>query len=134
MGKKKIVIDTNNLISALGWNGKSRILLEKVKNCEFEWIISTKQLDELKRVLNYPRLHIPVAQQEQFLKIVFQIAKIITTKSVITIIEDPADNMLLECAVDGRAEYIISGDKEVLRVKEYRGIKIMTVDKFLKEA
>jgi len=106
------VIDTNNLISALGWNGKSRVLLKRVKDCEFEWIISTKQLDELRRVLKYPRLHISVAEQELFLKIIFQIAKLITTRSVITVIEDPFDNMLLECAIDGRAGYIISGETE----------------------
>ncbi len=133
MGKKKIVIDTNNLISAIGWNGKSRRLLERVKEGEFELIISTKQLSELKRVLNYPRLYIPIAEQELFLKIIFQIAKIITTTSMITVIDDPADNMLLECAIEGGAAYIISGDTKVLRVKEYRGIKMMTVDTFLKE-
>ena len=55
MGKKKIVIDTNNLISALGWEGNSRDLLIRVINKEYEFIISIKQIEELKRVLDYPK-------------------------------------------------------------------------------
>jgi len=44
MGKKKVVLDTNVLISAFGWKGKQRIIFEKILNREFELIISQKQL------------------------------------------------------------------------------------------
>ncbi|MEW6769910.1 MAG: putative toxin-antitoxin system toxin component, PIN family [Bacillota bacterium] len=45
--------------------------------------------------------------------------------------EDPSDNRLLECAVSGRADYIVSQDKHLLRVREYAGIKILTAQAFL---
>jgi predicted nucleic acid-binding protein len=41
--------------------------------------------------------------------------------------------MILECAVESKAEYIITGDDDLLRIKEFKGIKIVTTDKFLKE-
>jgi len=56
MGKKKVVLDTNVLISAFGWKGKQRIIFEKILNREFELIISQKQLIELYEVLSYPKL------------------------------------------------------------------------------
>lgn len=59
-------------------------------------------------------------------------ANIIETKSRLSVInEDPQDNRVLECAVDGEAEYIITGDKHLLNLKSYKGIKILKVKEFL---
>lgn len=134
MGKKKIVIDTNNLISSLGWNGKSRDLIRKVIDKEFDLFISIKQIIELKRVLNYPKFGFTEEQKRKFLQILFDIAKIIDTKdskiSVIT--EDPADNMLIECAVKAGADYIISGDNHLKKLKRFKNVRILSVNEFLR--
>ena len=133
MGKKKIVIDTNNLISALGWEGKSRELLRKVIDKEFELIISLKQLAELKRVMDYPKFSFSEEQKTRFLTILFEAADIIDTKIKLDVVkEDSDDNMLIECAVEANADYIISGDKHLKKLKEFRNIKIMAVSEFLK--
>jgi putative PIN family toxin of toxin-antitoxin system len=47
---------------------------------------------------------------------------------------DPEDNMVLECAIEGRADYIVSGDKDLLVLKEFRGIRIVTASEFLSVA
>lgn len=47
------------------------------------------------------------------------------------IMEDPDDNRVLECAVAGRADYIVSGDRRVLKLKAYAGIPILTARQFL---
>ncbi len=47
------------------------------------------------------------------------------------VLEDDADNRVLECAVEGRAEWIISGDHHLLSLKEYRGVQIVRVSDFL---
>lgn len=47
------------------------------------------------------------------------------------VLEDDADNRVLECAVEGRAEWIISGDKHLLSLKEFRGVQIVRVAEFL---
>jgi hypothetical protein len=44
---------------------------------------------------------------------------------------DPEDNMVLECAIEAEAEYIVSGDKDLLELKEYRGIRIIRAGDFL---
>ncbi|MGI0141648.1 MAG: PIN domain-containing protein [Candidatus Micrarchaeales archaeon] len=55
MGKKKIVLDTNILISAIGWQGKSRQIFNKVTSGELILVISYEQFIEFARVLNYPK-------------------------------------------------------------------------------
>ena len=131
MGKKKIVIDTNNLISALGWEGNSRDLLRKVIDKEYEFIISIKQLEELKNVLDYPKFRFSEDQKRKFLEIIFKIAIIIETKLKLDVCADKKDNMLLECAVEGKADYLISGDDHLLRLKKFRNVKIVSVKEFL---
>ena len=44
---------------------------------------------------------------------------------------DPDDNMVLECALEGHAQYIVSGDKDLLELKEFRGIRIVRAAEFL---
>ncbi len=132
MGKKKIVVDTNNLISALGWEGKSRELLQRAINREFELIISIKQIIELNRVMDYPKLKFSEEQKTKFTGILFEIATIIDTKSKLNLCEDSEDNMLIECAVEAGADYLISGDDHLKRLKQIQNIKIVCVNDFLK--
>lgn len=134
MGQKKIVVDTNNLISALGWEGKSRELIRRVIDKEYKLVISIKQITELKRVMNYPKFKFTEEQKSEFLKILIEIANIIDTKLSLNIIEeDPDDNVLIECAVETNADYIISGDKHLKKLKKFRNIRILSVNDFLKE-
>ena len=49
------------------------------------------------------------------------------------IAEDEADNRIVECALQGKAQYIISGDHHILSLREYRGIKILSPTEFLRE-
>jgi putative PIN family toxin of toxin-antitoxin system len=133
MGKEKIVIDTNNLISALGWEGKSRELLRRVIDREYELAISMKQILELKRVMNYPKFNFTEEQRSKFIKILFEIASIVDPKTRLSIVEDPNDNMLVECAVEARADYLISGDAHLKKIKRFRGVKIVSVGEFLKK-
>jgi len=60
-------------------------------------------------------------------------AEIITPKIVIDVIkEDPPDNRILECAVEGRADLIVSGDRHLRRLKNYQGIPIVRPVDFLR--
>ncbi len=133
MGKKKVVIDNNNLISALGWSGKPRELLQKVIDKEVELVISVKQLDELKRVLNYPKFKFTEQQKTKFLEILSEISTIVKTKSTLDIVkEDETDNIFLELALETDADYIISGDKHLRKLKQFRKTKIVSASEFLK--
>ena len=135
MGKKKIVIDTNVIISALGWEGKPREIFRGVLNGEFELIISKKQIEELKRVMDYPKFLFTEDQKFRLLEILIGIAKIVETSDKLKIIkEDPDDDIILESAVDNGVEFIISGDEHLLKLKEYMDVKIITPARFLEIA
>ncbi|MBN2459170.1 putative toxin-antitoxin system toxin component, PIN family [Candidatus Woesearchaeota archaeon] len=129
-----MVVDTNILISALGWKGKPRALMELVLEGELKLIISGKQLKELIRVMDYPKFSFTQEEKDRFLTLLLRIAALVETKANLCIIkEDPSDNMLLECAVENGVKLIISGDKHLRRLKKYKGIAIMSVGEFLKE-
>jgi len=132
MGKKKIVLDTNILISAFGWKGKQRLIFDKILNREFELIISKKQLRELYRVLSYPKFNFKEEQKLRFMGIIYSIATIVNTFGNIKFIqEDPSDNIILESAVITKADFLISGDEHLLKIKEFNKTKILTASKFL---
>lgn len=133
MGKEKVIVDTNVLISALGWEGKPRQLLREVVDGKYALFISNKQLKEIKRVLDYPKFGFAKEQKNQFLKILFHAATIVDTKTELNIIkEDPSDNALIECAIEIGAKCIISGDKHLRKLKKYNDVAIVSVNEFLK--
>src|SRR3989338_7633822 len=110
MGKKRIVLDTNILISAFGWHGKPKEIFSKVLNKEFELIISQKQIEEIKRVLNYKKFNFTSEQKIKFLEILFLEAKVVEIKNRLDVIkEDPSDNMILETAIENDVEFFTEG-------------------------
>ena len=132
MGKKKIALDTNILISALGWEGNPRTIFNKVIDKEIELIISFKQISELLRVMEYPKFRFSEEQKDKFLLILLEAATLITTTFTIDIIkDDPNDNLILEAANEMEIDYIISGDEHLLKLKEFKGAKIITPKQFL---
>ena len=132
MGKKRVVLDTNILISALGWKGNPRIIFNKVIDGEFELVLSHKQLSELLRVLSYPKFKFSSEQKDRFLSILLGIVMLVKTKHSINVIkEDPDDNVILEPDNEMKIDYIISGDGHLLKLKEFKGTRIVTPKQFL---
>ncbi len=130
--RKRVVLDTNVLVSGFGCKGPSNTILQKCIDSEFELIISYKQLEELKRVLDYPRLKFTEEQKAKFLDIITQIAILVETYEELDIIkDDPDDNVILESATEGKAIFLISGDPHLLEIKEFRGVKIFKPREFL---
>ncbi|MGD0728730.1 MAG: putative toxin-antitoxin system toxin component, PIN family [Candidatus Micrarchaeaceae archaeon] len=134
MGKRKIVLDTNILISALGWEGNLSKILDKVVDGELEFFISYDQFNEFLRVINYPRLKFSEEQKARFEALISNLATFVKTQDILDVIkDDPSDNMILECALVANADYIVSGDlKHVLPIKKLGRIKIVTAKEFLK--
>lgn len=137
MGEKtkkiKIVPDTNIYISALGWNGKERALINKGIGGYFNLFASTEILEEIKKVLNYSKFDFSDEEKTAFLNIIAENFVIIQPRKTLNLIkEDPLDNKFLECAVEARADFIVSGDRHLLTLKEFNGIKILNASGFLK--
>ena len=126
-----VTLDTNIFISALFWNGNERILLNKCKVKELELIISPDILEEIDVVLEY-KFSYPDDKKADFLRNIIMMSKLIFPNVEIDVIKnDPTDNRILECAVSGNANYLISGDKHLLNLKEHEGIMILNAKDFL---
>lgn len=135
MVKKKVVLDTNVLISSLlKPESKARDIYRLVLRREIELYTSAYLINELSRVLKYPRFGFEKLQKEVFLKNLTRVATILVNSGLrINVIkEDPPDNKFLECAVEAKVDYLISGDnKHLLPLKNFQGIKIISPSEFL---
>lgn len=129
----RITIDTNILVSALGWNGAEASVVEMVLESKLELYLSTEILSEFFRVVKYPKFRFADSEIDGFIGRLLSNSVIVNpSQSVKVIIDDPADNKILECALEGKSEFIISGDRHLLSLGEYEGIKILRAVDFLK--
>lgn len=133
--KRRVVLDTNILISGIGWSGSPKDVIEAFLKGEFILLISESLLNELERILNYKKFYfIPGYLKESLIRNLLKAAEIVEIKKKLDIVkEDPEDNKVLECALFGKADYIVTGDKHLLKLCKFNNIKILTPIEFLKE-
>ena len=129
----RVVIDTNVLISAIFWTGAPKRLLNKARRREMVFITSQTLLGELEEILLREDKPFRLSPEEakRILKEIKKIGEVIPTHTRVQACEHEPDNRVLECAVDGTAQFIITGDKHFLRLKSFRNIKIVSVLDFL---
>jgi putative PIN family toxin of toxin-antitoxin system len=124
--------DTNVLISALGWEGNERDILNLAIDGKIKLVFSKETFEELVRVMDYPKFSFSDEQKAMFILILSTIGSFIEITEKLQVIKgDSSDNRFLETAVDGKASYIVSGDKHLLKLKNFRGIKIVSAKKFI---
>lgn len=130
MGTTKAVVDTNVIISAFKWGGNPREVFKRLEN--FEPLISPEQFIELQNDIGYPKLNLSAQDIESILNFVKEAFTLVQISGKLDIIkEDPADNVILETAIEHDADYIITGDKHLLKLKKYQNVKIVTPKEFL---
>lgn len=129
----RVVLDTNVLVSALLFTGITSQMVPLWQKGSITVLLSREILDEYLRVLAYPKFQLSEEEikgliEEELLPFV-QVIKPGTRIHVVK--RDPSDNKFLECAVAGKADALISGDKDLLVIRHYRRIRIQTVSQFL---
>ncbi|HHT9137149.1 MAG TPA: putative toxin-antitoxin system toxin component, PIN family [Candidatus Wunengus sp. YC60] len=134
----KAVLDSTVLISAfLAKTGVSAELLHKAKNGGFDICLAEEILEEVQRALlqyqkirkRYHYLDQTVIQYVQTLRMV---ARLITEIPLIEVVDsDPNDNMVVACALKAQADYIVTRDNDLLSLKNYEDIKMVTPEKFI---
>jgi len=131
----RVVIDTNVLVSALLFKGLPSHLVELWQKNKFTLLLSREIIYEYIRTLSYPKFKLSPGIVKRILE--EEVLPFAETVQIITSIhrvsEDPDDDKILECALDGQAGYVISGDTHLLKVAHYRGIAIVTPRAFLEK-
>jgi len=127
----KIVIDTNIYISAIFWGGKPRSVVDLGCNGQISIFTSSQIENEINKKLK-TKFGLSDEEVAQILLDFSTFTLPIKASRKITVIDDdPDDDKFIECAVASRAGFIVSGDKHLLNLKEYKGIKIMKAGDFL---
>lgn len=131
--KPRVVLDTNIYISAIIFGGKPEEVILMAKEEEIEMFVSAAIIAEVANKLSNKFLWSSIDVTD-FMREIGEAATIIKPSARLAVIEaDDSDNRILECAIEAKAEYIISGDqRHLLPLKNYLGIKIVTSARFLK--
>lgn len=135
--RPRVVADTNVLVSAtLVEHGFSARVLDAARNRRIILVVSPHLLREYRRVIQRPHItkkYREINQRSEAIVHFLQRFSILVPGRPIdpVIQEDPQDDAILACAVEGRARYIVSGDKHLNELGQYRGIKILTPREFV---
>jgi uncharacterized protein len=127
----KIVIDTNIYISAIFWGGKPRAIVDLGRSGQVLIFTSSEIEEEIEKKL---RTKFGLSDEETaqiLLDFSTFTVPVIVSRRVSVIDDDPDDDKFIECAVASRAGFIVSGDKHLLDLEEYEGIKMMKAADFL---
>lgn len=124
----RIVLDTNTLVSALGWSGPPQRLLDACMKGRLSLFVSPAILDELVAVLARPKLALLAGHPDLPLVLSWLYHPdrlVIPAREYKVVRQDPDDDKVIACAVAAGAEAIISGDSHLRRLGEFRGIMIL---------
>lgn len=126
------VLDTNTLVSGFGWpSSVPGRVVDRALAGEFLLVTSRPLLGELDRVLRYPRLA-PIFTDPSAVVRAFERASLVVTPQVtLSVARDPADNRVLEAAVEASVDAIVTGDDDLLALMSYDRIPIVPARAFL---
>jgi putative PIN family toxin of toxin-antitoxin system len=126
-----VTADTNIWVSAFNYRGNPRRLIDLAQNELIHLAISDTIIEETRRILakrfNWSPERIDEAEYQMR-----DISKHVTpTQTVDVVKDDPDDNRIVECAIEAGSDYLVTGDKDLLRVGSHGTIRIMKVAEFL---
>lgn len=128
----RIVLDANVLISGVFWSGPPFRILELWANGVLHVLASDPIMREYAATLGViARERGEIRLAEAWTAFVFQHAVLVDVHSTVDVCRDPDDNKYLACALDGGAAVIVSGDKDLLVLKSYGSIPVVTARMFL---
>ena len=126
----KIVIDTNVVISGTFFKGNPRRILEAVVEKRFDVFATTEIIEEYQEIVDEMIDRKQGSIDHHVLDHFISKLNIIESESDIKICRDPDDDKFINCAVDSKALYIVSGDKDLLVLERYDNIQIVTAKEF----
>ena len=128
----RIVIDTNVVASAVFFGGRPRELLEKLILNDLEAFVSPEIVEEYRETFDYLRNQYPLRKVSIPLTRIVSACTMIEPKTNLKVCRDPDDDKFIECAIDSKSLYVVSGDKDLLTIKHYQNVEIVTVSEFFR--
>lgn len=126
----RVVIDTNVVMSGIFFKGNPNQVLAAFDEGRFEAFASKDIISEYEEVSERLKKKLRRTPSEDLFKVFINRVNVVETKSSIKVCRDPDDDKFIECAVDSKSLYIVSGDKDLLSIQEYDGIEIITAAEF----
>jgi len=130
----RVVIDTNLVLSALVFGGRLSRLRSAWQNNRFIPLASEVTIAELVRVLTYPKFKLTNSEQEDLLSDYLSFCDTVLMPDILPVVpecRDPFDIPFLLLAVVGQANYLVTGDGDLLCLSDKFSCPILTVDQFL---
>ena len=127
----KVVFDTNILVSALVFpGGRGEAALQRIVEEKDQLLLSKPILDELLGILGrkFARDAEALSHAAVFLT---ELSLPVKPRQRLRVVKDDPDNRILECAVAGDAGIIVTGDKALLALREYKGVRVITLRDYL---
>ncbi len=137
MGKKtKVVLDTNIWVSIFLNKTLSNEFGKLLESGRIKVFVSEEILKEISRVLEYPKIKDVLVKSginsKDVLEEILRISEVVNPDVKLEVIkEDPEDNRFLECALESRANYIVSGDKHLLKFRKFGDTEIISAREFI---
>ncbi len=133
----RVVIDANVIVSALiNERGAPNQVMNLWREERFRLIITSATIDEVSSVLRYTKVRrfhqLSDQELDEFIALLEANSELVLPTNRLHVSVDDDDNHYIECAVAGKAQYLITGDKrQLLPIKEYQGIRILSPTSFL---
>ncbi|MEM2081499.1 MAG: putative toxin-antitoxin system toxin component, PIN family [Candidatus Bathyarchaeia archaeon] len=132
----KAVLDVKVWVSALLWGGKPAEIVKAAEDGKVAIVASEEIVGEISQVLNYPKLRkvyqAAGLRHKDLVEAVLKVVRFVeVSKRVSVVVEHPADDKFIECALAAGAEYIVSGDRHLLKIGGYQKTRVLSVSEFL---
>ena len=127
----RVVFDSNILIAALLFHGgRGEAAVSKILDGVDALVNSRPILQEVLSVLA-TKFSRDMEELSRVAVVLGEMGEIVKPSCRLSVFRDEPDNRILECAVEGKAEAIVTGDKEMLAIGEYEGIRLITLAEYL---
>ncbi len=126
-----VVLDTNTLVSGLGWSGPPAQILDAVLAGQLVLVSSPALLAELERVLAYPKLARVFPDPAGLVARLRMVVELVEPTFELAIVADEPDNRVLEAAVAVRADAIVTADGGLLALGDHDGIPVLSAAAFI---
>jgi putative PIN family toxin of toxin-antitoxin system len=130
----KIVLDSNIFVSSFYWVGNPRKVFDRITNGFDELYVTDEILKEISTVMSSEKFNTNRQEIEEYIEIIESYSiKLFPQNKVEEVSRDKGDDKILQCGLEGNVDFIITGDKDLLVLNEYKNIKIIKPKDYLEK-